>query len=489
MMNQLLNDGGWLLKALSSGAWSIFGTVSEKALTVVTYILVSREVPPEQFGYLIVVLLTMELFSYVASFGVRENIIRTKNCSSDFYGDCLYFIRIVAASLVLILVGIITPVSYYVAGVEVSSLYIYMALFPYFSCLNTFYQGILQRRMQFKALAIRRAGIAVFSGAVGIISVSNGQGVLSLIYAKYAYVLLDYIVLRYISRFRLESDFSVPGLFRIFSFGWKVSISQVMNFFSSKQTEFITVSFFGPQALAILDVGRKVLVTLYSVLMTAVAPVSLSVMTSTSAPMTAYHLVVRVLVVLLVPFVAIIGVNSEEIIDVVFGSKWNESASLLAIFSFGVMAQPISWHLQNICLNKGRPGLAIYLNLINLLVSASLLLYSAAVYGSLDSLVEFFVVGLFVSAIMKITFLCIVLKLRGLPFFMHFVESVCIFFSVFYLLPVIDAGDHIVNYFSVALPDWLLLFLTLFIHGLILLPYIIVRIFLLNSKLSELKGN
>ena len=389
----------------------------------------------------------------------------------------------------LIVLSVIAPVSYYLGGMELSSLYICMALYPGIACLNTFYQGILQRRMQFKALAIRRALIATFSGVVGVLSVSNGHGVLSIIYAKYTYVLLDYFVLRYISRFELQSSFSITGLYVIYSFGWKVSVSQVMNFFSSKQTEFITVIFLGPQALAILDVGRKVLVTLYSVLMTAVTPVSLSVMTSTSAPMTAYHLVVRVLVVLLVPFVAIIGVNSEEIIYVVFGSKWDDSASLLAIFSFGVITQPIAWHLQNICLSKGRPGLIIYLNVINLLVLASLLLYFAAAHGSLSRLVEYFVVGLFVSAIMKITFLCIVLKLRWLSFFMHFLESVCIFLSVYYLLPALDVGGHIVNYFSGAIPDWLLLFLTLAIHSLILLPYIIVRIYFLNNKLSELKYN
>lgn len=476
------------MKAFSSGAWSIFGTVSEKALTVVTYILVSREVPLEKFGYLVVVLLTMELFSYVASFGVRENIIRTKQASTEFYGNCFYFIWIVAVVLMLIVLSVIAPVSYYLGGMELSSLYICMALYPGIACLNTFYQGILQRRMQFKALAIRRALIATFSGVVGVLSVSNGHGVLSIIYAKYTYVLLDYFVLRYISRFELQSSFSITGLYVIYSFGWKVSVSQVMNFFSSKQTEFITVIFLGPQALAILDVGRKVLFTLYSVIMTAVTPVSLSVMTSTSDSMAAYHLIVRVLIVILVPIVAIIGVNSEQIIYVLFGSKWEESAPLLSIFSLGVIAQPISWHLQNICLNRSRPGLTIYLNIINLLVLASLLILSIISFGSLRSLVEFFVVGLFVSAMVKIVFLCRVLQLSWRPFLMHFIESLCIYLSVYYLLSLIDVSGIIQTHTSIPFSAWLFLLGTMTIHGLIVLPYVVPRLYTLNSKFSSLKG-
>ncbi len=475
------------VKVISSGAWSIFGTVSEKAFTVLTYILVSRSVDIGSFGNMVTVLLTFELFSYVSSFGVRENIIRNKQCNINFLTNCFYFILGISASLFLLTVFVVAPLAEILANEMLSELFLYMSLYPSVICINTFYQGILQRSMQFKSLAIRRVFTSLASGIVGIYAAANGHGIYSIVYAKYSYVILDFLILRYLAPFELEGKISYLQQRDIYSFGWKLSLSQIMNFFSSKSTEVFSLLFLGPASLAILDVGRKFLVTLYSVMMSAITPVSLSAMSNSSDALTTYHKIVRLLVIVLVPPVAIMGTYSSELIEAVFGDKWRDSSTILTILSFTVISQSITWHLQNLCIHSGRPSLLIRLHGINLLTISIFLAASMVVNKSLLTLAIAYVSAMALSGMLRVTYVCTSLNISALPFIKHLIEALALFMVCFYIIGSIPIPSpyEILDYSQDKYPQILSTTFIFIVSYLLITPYIVTRIIYIYRQLNK----
>lgn len=416
---------------VKSGIWSILGSLSEKLLAFATYIIVSREVDPEQFGYLVFVFLIIEFFAQVAAFGVRENIVRSNEISPIYLASSFRFITYMAVILILVMLLVASPLAYLLSGYDLFILVLLMALQPSLVCYSGFYEGLLQRDMRFKEIALRRTIIAFLSGIVGVSLALNGVGVLSMIAARYVYAIVDIFLLRYITKYKVNAEPSIEKIKEIWIFGWKISLSQAFNFLGSKANEVLIAGFFGPAALAMLDVGRKLLVTFYGVVMTPLQGVSLAFVSKATDPYDAYHRFVRVLVLLVVPSVALLGVFSNELILILFGDKWENSSDILMITSVGVIPQVLTWFAPNLCIKQGRTDIV----LVSTVMHVTILIVcgvAAKIYSlELTQFVMVLIVGLFVSSFIRIIIIVRGLQIPIVGFYRNFFEGALIYIFIF----------------------------------------------------------
>jgi O-antigen/teichoic acid export membrane protein len=470
---------------VKSGMWSILGSLSEKLLTFATYIIVSREVDPQQFGYLIFVYLIIDFFSQVAAFGVRENIVRSNEISPVYLASSFRFITYMSAMLILVMLLVASPLAYLLSGYDLFVLVLLMSLQPSLVCFSGFYEGLLQRDMRFKEIALRRTVISFLAGVVGVSLALNGVGVLSMIAARYVYAFVDIFLLRYITKYRVYAEPSIKEMKAIWYFGWKISLAQALNFLGSKANEVLVASFFGPAALAMLDVGRKLLVTFYGVVMTPLQGVSLAFVSKATDPYDAYHRFVRVLVLLVVPLVALIGVFSNELILILFGEKWGISGDILMITSVGVIPQVLIWFAPNLCIKQGRTDIVLICNVINI----SILLVcgiAAKIYSlGLTQFVTILMIGLFSSLLLRTFIIARALQIPIIGFVRNFIEATLIyaifflaahiFFSLFFDQQLVPDSIYM-NLFQVSI--------TGFVVMILYLPYLYISIKdMVNNKI------
>jgi PST family polysaccharide transporter len=390
---------------LSSSTWSILGSLFEKLLMLATYIIVSREVAPVEFGYLVLVLLIIELMGYLAGFGVGENIVRKKVLSKQFMSSSFHFVGYVSLILVIVMFVLVTPVSYIASGADLALLVLCMALYPALTTFSGFYIAILQRDMRFKEIAYRTAVISFFSGSVGIVMALSGFGVFSLIAARYVYSIADLIILKYLTGFVVLSTPDRGQLIEIFQFGWKLSASQLLNFSSSRVYEIFVIAFFGPVYLAILDVGRKFLFTLYRISLAPLNGVCLSYLSKAKKPIDSYFTFVTAICLLIVPIVASMGALADQIIFIFFGAEWEASGAVLRVLSVGVIVQPAAWFLSSLAISKGEASVVFIMNIIQTIVL--IILGTIAYVASLDfeDVVFCLVTGLFITTFLRIIYL------------------------------------------------------------------------------------
>jgi PST family polysaccharide transporter len=407
--------------------------VSEKLLTLATYVVVSRSVEPEEFGIVVLVFLITEFLGQFSSFGVGENIVRKSESSELFLSSSFRFITYVSAALLLIMLFVASPLSYYFGGEKVATITLLMLFQPSLACFSGFYLGILQREFRFKEIAFRSTLISFASGGVGITLALLDFGILSMVAARYIYVLFDLLILQHFTRFQYKGNASKKQLYEIWHFGWKLSFAQVFNFSSNKIYELFVTSFFGLVGLGLVDVGRKFIVTIYRITLTPLSTVCLSYISRHSNPIDAYVKFVRMVLLCIVPVIALLGCFSTDVIEFFNGQKWSNSSDILNIFSFGVVVQVPLWFTPSLLIKAGTSLHVVFFNVINftvMVIGGVICLYVLKL--DLVSFIFAMMLVLFLSYFVRTLYVCYVLRTSSIPFFGLFLLAVVVF-SVFYL--------------------------------------------------------
>lgn len=414
-----------------SGAWSIFGTLSERVFTVATYVMVSRQVEPLEFGHLVLVLLVMQLLSYFASFGVKDNLVRTKNLTPNLLSNSLLFVLLVSFVFILTIIFVLAPISMMYSGQDLALLFLIFALQPALMCISEFYQGILIRDQRFKELALRNSFVALVSGIVGMILAIYNFGIFAIIVARYVYYSLDVLVVFFLAGLRPVIGYNAKEFKDIWQFGWRLSLSQILNFSGAKITEVICTIFLGPIYLAVVDVGRKFILTFYSAFLTPLNNVSLSYLSKSMSPVDNYNSFVRVVVLIFIPVIALMGFFSEQIISIVFGSKWLESIPVLTILALAVVPQISMRFMPNICIKFGRTDVVLIFNIVNVLILFVSGVFAMMFSENLEDLMYSIVIGVYISSLFKIYYTSMRLGISAIPSLLMMMEGLMVYGVVY----------------------------------------------------------
>lgn len=416
-----------------SSVWSVFGNFGEKVFTILTYILVARQVDKNELGLIVVVFLVYELLSYLSSLGIRENIVRKECLSDQFKSSCFIFVLGVALFTGILNITVITPFAYFLNGADLAVLFLIMTAHPMMVSLSGFYQGLLERDFRYKSLAIRKTLISFCSGLVGVVLSLYEFGIYALVAARYTYSVLNLMALIIIQPYKLVMKPVISDFKEIWKFGWKFSFSETLNFIGSKSTELVIAASLGPVALAVLDVGRKLVITINNVMLMPLAPVLLSSLRSSSSKLKSYTSFVRAALILVVSVSAVAGAQSNEVINLFFGEAWSESAKILEILSFAIVVQISSRYLATLCISYSRTGLLLRLQIVNSIVVFLGTILLTFYFDDLDDIVKGSLFLMLISTLIRVVVVCRVLEYRYYPHLLLGVEAGFLYFSIYFI--------------------------------------------------------
>ena len=232
-----------------------------------------------------------------------------------------------------------------------------------------------------------------------------------------------------------------------------------------------------------LDVGRKLLVTFYGVVMTPLQGVSLAFVSKASDPYAAYHRFVRVLVLLIVPLVALLGAFSDELILILFGEKWESSGDILMISTVGVVVQVLIWFAPNLCIKQGRTDIVLASTVVQVTILFVTGVAAKVFSLELTQFVIALMAGLFISAIIQITIIITGLQIPIAGFVSNFSEGCLLYLSVFIVAENLYSlifnqmnydGSTYLNLFQIAI--------TAFFVIVLYLPYLYFSFKRINSQ-------
>ena len=242
--------------------------------------------------------------------------------------------------------------------------------------------GIAPSAYLFRELKVKQKSIALmlsiaFSGIVGIAMALNGYSYWGIATQSIVYVLVRTIVCWYFTPWRPSFKVNFTPLKYLFAFSYRLLITNVFQRFNWNIFSFILGKFYKAdvgnytKAAEWFNMGGEVV----NGMVNAVSqPVLAKVVEDNERQLRVFRKMLRFTVFVAFPLMLGMSLVSEELITVVIGAKWLESAKMLKILAVWGAFMPIQSMQTNLLVSRGKSRIFMWGTIAQGLLTLSILL-------------------------------------------------------------------------------------------------------------------
>lgn len=366
----------------------------------------ARLLAPEYFGALAIMLVFVNVGNVIVQSGLNTALVQAPETDGD---DCstVFWMSLAISILLYVAVFLAAPLvaSFYAMDGLVWPLRA-LALVLVVNAFNAVQVAIVSRRLEFKKVFRATMVSVLISGCVGVAMAFAGAGLWALVAQQLSYQLASCVVLGFQVRWLPRPVFKANRARELFSFGWKLLASGLLDQGYQSLSDLIIGKQFSASSLGLVSQGKKYPQAVGSMLDGAIQPVMLSAVARVQED-AAYvkRLVRRALktsTFLIVPSMALFAVVAEPLVALLLGEKWLPCVPFLRMYCFIYALLPV--HTTNLqALNgMGRSDLFLKLELVKKGYGVVLLLVAAFVFKDVYVMVGTYmltgVVSTFVNA-------------------------------------------------------------------------------------------
>lgn len=392
-------------KVISSLAWKLMERGGCQVVQLLVQIVMARLLAPEEFGALAIMLVFVNVGNVVQS-GLNTALVQVpdvggRDCSTVFWLS-------LGVSLVLyVAVFACAPLfaSFYAMPHIVWPLRA-LALVLVVNSFNAVQVAIVQRALEFRKVFNATIASVAVSGVLGVASALAGAGLWALVVQQLAYQIANCAALALQVRWRPRAIFDAGRAWRLFSFGWKLLASGLLDQGYQSLSDLIIGKQFSAGSLGLVSQGKKYPMAVGSMLDGAIQPVMLSAVSRVQDDITCVKRLVRralkTSTYLIVPSMVAFALVAEPLVRLLLGEQWLGCVPFLQMYCFVYALLPI--HTTNLqAINGvGRSDLFLGLELVKKAYGLVVMLFAAFVLRDIYFLVGSYmltaVVGTFVNA-------------------------------------------------------------------------------------------
>lgn len=373
--------------------WKFAERSGSQVISFVVTIILARLLMPSDYGTVALVMVFLTILQVFADSGFGVALIQKKNAddidfSSVFYvniavGTLLYFIMWLAAPTIASFYGI----SDLVALVRVMSLVLLI------NSLRNVQQAYVSKHMIFKRFFYATLGGSIVSAAVGISMAYLGFGVWALVAQQLANSAIGTAILWFTVNWRPKLVCSLDRLKGLFSFGWKMLSSALLDTGYQQLWQLIIGKLYSPADLAFFNQGQKFPNLIVTNINASIDSILLPTMASEQdhrervRDMT--RRAIKTSIFIMSPMMMVLAFSSTNVVTLVLTEKWLPCVPFLCIFCIDYMFWPVHTANLNAINALGRSDIFLKLEIIKKVVGISVLLFTmqysvmAMAYGML----------------------------------------------------------------------------------------------------------
>ena len=367
--------------------WRFAERCGAQGVTLIVSIVLARLLDPEDFGIVALVsVFTLILQTFVES-GFGTALIQKKDAddldfSSVFYAQVM--ICIVLYALMFFAAPLIARIYTKYDAALLTSLLRVMSLIILVSGVKNVQQAYVSRTMQFKRFFFATLGGTVGAAVLGIWMAYHGYGVWALVAQNLFNQTVDTIILWITVKWRPRWMFSWQRLKTLFSYGWKMLASGLIDRVFTKLRQLVIGGMYSPADLAFYEQGEKyphaVMDNINSSLDSVLLPTLSRSQDHVEEVRDMTRRVITTGVYILAPLMVGLAACSETVIRLLLTDKWLPCVPYLRIFCITYLFAPIHTANLNAIKALGRSDLFLKLEIIKKAVGFAILLV-AIQYG------------------------------------------------------------------------------------------------------------
>ena len=348
--------------------WRFAERSGAQLVSFVVAVILARLLAPEVFGTVALVTVFTTVLNVFVDSGFANALIQKKDADDTDFSTVFYF-NLTACSLMYLLMFISAPwlASFY-RDPSLSPIIRVLSLTVIISGVKNVQQAYVSRTLQFKRFFFATIGGTIASACIGIAMAYKGYGAWALVAQQLINNAVDTIILWLTVKWRPKLAFSFYRLKRLFSFGWKLLASSLIDTVYREVRQLIIGRIYTPTDLGLYNRGQQLPNTIVSNINTSIDSVLFPVMSqeqdNPDRVRSMTRRAIKTSTYIMAPLMMGLAFIGTPLVRLLLTEKWLPCVPYLVIFCITYMFYPIHTANLNAIKAMGRSDLFLKLEII-----------------------------------------------------------------------------------------------------------------------------
>ena len=352
--------------------WRFMERCGAQGVTFVVSIVLARKLGPTVYGTVALVSIFMLIMQVFVDSGLGNALIQKKD-ADDLDFSSVFWFNIAMCTLLYLIMFIAAPfIAVFYDMPELTPVVRVLSLMLIISGMKNVQQAYVSRHMMFRLFFFSTLGGTITAAVVGIAMAYLGFGVWALVAQMLVNAAADTTILWITLKWRPKMIFSMTRLKGLFSYGWKLLISAILDTVYNELRQLIIGKMYTKSDLAQFNQGQKFPQFIVNNINTSIDSVLLPTMSNAQDdPATVRNMTRRAIktsTYLIMPFMVGLAVCAEPAVRLIITDKWLPCVPFLRMFCFSYAFYPIHTANLNAIKAMGRSDLFLILEILKKIV-------------------------------------------------------------------------------------------------------------------------
>ena len=365
-------------KVVNNFIWRFFERCGAQGVTFIVSIVLARLLDPSVYGTIALVTIFTTIMQVFVDSGMGNALIQKKDADDLDFSSVFWFNLIMCFTLYILMFLSAPLIASFYKMPELTPVVRVLSLILVISGVKNVQQAYVSRNMLFKKFFFSTLGGTVGAAVVGITLAYLGFGVWALVAQMLFNTTVDTIILWITVEWRPRKQFSFERLKGLFSYGWKLLLSALIDTIYGDIRQLIIGKVYSKEDLAFYNQGDKfpklIVANINSSIDSVLLPTMSKAQDDKNAVRSMTRRSIKTSTYIMMPLMAGLAVCAESLISLIMTDKWLPCVPFLRIFCFTYAFWPIHTANLNAIKAMGRSDLFLKLEVVKKIVGTIALL-------------------------------------------------------------------------------------------------------------------
>ena len=365
-------------KVINNFLWRFMERCGAQGVSFVVSVVLGRLLGPSVYGTVALVTVFMVIMQVFVDSGMGNALIQKKDADDLDFSSVFWFNVTMCLLLYIIMFTAAPFIAAFYRLPELTPVVRVLSLMLILSGVKNVQQAYVSRHMMFKVFFFSTLGGTVAAAVVGIAMAVMGFGVWALVAQMLVNTAADTVILWITVRWRPKRIFSMTRLKGLFSYGWKLLASGLLDTVYNQLRQLIIGKIYTKADLAQYNQGEKfphfIVTNINSSIDSVLLPTMSNAQDDPAMVRKMTRRAVKTSTYLIMPFMMGLAVCAEPMVRLLLGEEWLPCVPFLRIFCFTYAFYPIHTANLNAIKAMGRSDLFLILEIIKKAVGLAAIL-------------------------------------------------------------------------------------------------------------------
>lgn len=358
--------------------WRLAERCGAQLVAFVVSIVLARILDPDAYGTIALITVFTTILQVFVDSGLGNALIQKKD-ADDLDFATVFFTNVLFCAVLYLAIFLFAPlISSFYGRSEMTPYIRVLGLTVLISGIKNVQQAYVSRHMLFKRFFFSTLGGTITAGAAGIVMALSGFGVWALVAQQVINLAIDTTILWITVKWRPHKMFSIERLKGLFSFGWKLLASSLLDTVYNDLRQLVIGKMYSSSDLAYYNQGKKfpslIITNVNASIDSVLLPAMANVQDSMEHIRKMTRRAIKTSVYIMAPLMMGLVVTATPVIQLILTDKWLSCVPFLRIFCISYMFYPIHTANLNAIKAMGRSDLFLKLEIAKKVVGMVLLL-------------------------------------------------------------------------------------------------------------------